>query len=752
MSEQTETSNHRQKPGWRSLSVTMSIQMLLITIAPLIIVAVAVVISLSRSVENLEQCILSTRQEMAHDVVGTTLQGEAEVTMAAIDTYMGERIHDVTEWANTLVVRRAAQEGATRAQELGLTALTETQIENKMKVTRALIHDAELEEYLTSLSVRTPAFTEMFFTDEHGFTVAYNNKPSDFVQAGEAWWDTAWDKGIYVGSVQYDDSAGVYSVEIAVRIDDAGGQPLGVLKAVLNISALQELATEARSRVTGSVVRLFTHHGDQIADTASENAPNMIMTDMGNLLQRNWESARLILEKHQEESGYLLDQRDLDGQPVVVGYAASAPGSTYGVQGFDGFAWVVTVGQPAEIAFAILHGLDEAVTQMSKTRLSILGLMLAVCVVTALGAIMAAVLTSRRIVRPIVRLASASQRISAGDLSTTVQVEQLNEIGELEDAFRRMSEQLRQMLDSEREQRQDLQRLMDSEWEQREHLQHLIVQIREATTDLSAAVAEILTATTQQVSGANEQSAAISQTTTIVEEVKIISEQSIERAQEVVDTSRRTIGVSRSGQQAVQDTLASMAHIKGRVEGIAENILTLSEQTQRVGEIIATVNDLAAQSNILALNASVEAARAGEHGKGFAVVAVEVRNLAEQSRQATTQVKTILLDIQKAINATVMATEEGTKAVDQGGQLAARTREIIEQLSGVIEESAQTAMQMMAGGQQQASGVEQIALAMQNISQATMQSLTSTHQTEKAARDLNELARRLTENVEQYQL
>jgi methyl-accepting chemotaxis protein len=283
-------------------------------------------------------------------------------------------------------------------------------------------------------------------------------------------------------------------------------------------------------------------------------------------------------------------------------------------------------------------------------------------------------------------------------------------------------------------------------------LHRMILQIHDAANNLSTAATEILTATTQQATGANQQSAAISQTTTTVDEVKVISEQAIQRAQEVVDASQRTVQVSRSGEEAVQETISSMAQIKARVEGIAENILALSAQTQQIGEIIATVNDIAAQSNMLALNASVEAARAGEHGKGFAVVAAEVRNLAEQSRQATLQVKTILLDIQNGINATVMATEEGTKVVDQGLGLAGQTGEAIEQLANVINEAAQAAMQMRAGGQQQATGVEQISLAMQNINQVTAQSLASTRQTEKAARDLNELACSLTETVERYQL
>ena len=283
-------------------------------------------------------------------------------------------------------------------------------------------------------------------------------------------------------------------------------------------------------------------------------------------------------------------------------------------------------------------------------------------------------------------------------------------------------------------------------------LQNMIARVRNAANDLNAGAAEILAATTQQAAGASEQSAAISQTTVTVDEVKTISEQATQRAQEVANASQHTVVVSHSGHSAVGDTIASMGNIKDRVASIAENILALSEQTKQIGEIIASVNDIATQSNMLALNASVEAARAGEHGKGFAVVAAEVRNLAEQSRQATAQVREILLDIQGGINATVMATEEGIKEVDVGLELASGAGDAIEGLATVINESAQVAMQMVAGGQQQASGVEQIALAMQNINQATQQSLASTHQAEKAARDLNDLARQMAETVEQYQL
>ena len=285
-----------------------------------------------------------------------------------------------------------------------------------------------------------------------------------------------------------------------------------------------------------------------------------------------------------------------------------------------------------------------------------------------------------------------------------------------------------------------------------ERLGEMTNQIREATTHISAAATEIMSATSKQATGASEQSAAISQTSTTIDEVKTVVEQAFAKAQTVAKQAQHTRSVSQGGKQAVTETVDSMSQIKEKVEGIAENILALSEQTQQIGEITATVNELASQSNLLALNASIEAARAGEHGKGFAVVAVEVRNLAEQSRQATAQVKAILSEIQRATNAAVMATEEGAKGVDSGVQLTRQAGETIQQLAANIAESASAAQQIVASAQQQTTGVEQIGLAIANINQATIQNLASTRQTEKSAQDLSSVARQLEALIAQYKL
>ncbi|MEW6756055.1 MAG: CheR family methyltransferase [Candidatus Latescibacterota bacterium] len=233
-------------------------------------------------------------------------------------------------------------------------------------------------------------------------------------------------------------------------------------------------------------------------------------------------------------------------------------------------------------------------------------------------------------------------------------------------------------------------------------------------------------------------------------EVRQTAQVASDKARHVSESAQKSVQVAQSGRQAVEESISGMGRIREQMGAIAETIVRLSEQSQAIGEIIATVNDLADQSNLLAVNAAIEAAKAGEQGRGFAVVAQEVKSLAEQSKQATAQVRAILGEVQKATSAAVMATEQGSKAVEAGVRQSTQAGQSIKTLADSTAEAAQAATQIAASSQQQQVGMEQVAVAMESIKQASAQNVASTHQAEAAAQNLHELGQKLRQLVEQY--
>jgi methyl-accepting chemotaxis protein len=276
-----------------------------------------------------------------------------------------------------------------------------------------------------------------------------------------------------------------------------------------------------------------------------------------------------------------------------------------------------------------------------------------------------------------------------------------------------------------------------------ENLRSLNAELQSGFSVLAASSAEILVTASQLAASASQTATAVSETATTTEEVKQTAQISNQKAKAVKETAEKAAAVSETGRKGFIETFEGMNGIREQMESIAESVVRLSEQGQAIGEIIATVNDLAEQSNLLAVNAAIEATRAGEYGKGFAVVAQEVRSLAEQSRQATTQVRTILMEVQKATSAAVMATEQGTKAVAAGVKQATDAGESIGVLTGGVDEAAQAAIQIAASIQQQLVGMDQIASAISNIRQATVENTAGALQLEASAKGLQELGARL---------
>lgn len=277
-------------------------------------------------------------------------------------------------------------------------------------------------------------------------------------------------------------------------------------------------------------------------------------------------------------------------------------------------------------------------------------------------------------------------------------------------------------------------------------------EISQVSNGLVLSANEIAASVSQVTSGAQENSAAVMETTTTVEEVKQTVNVTSQKAREVADRAQQGLQVAYDGRQTSEKLAIGMQHIRQQMTLVADTIMKLSEQSQAIIEITTTVEDLADQSNLLAVNAAIEAAKAGEHGKGFAVVAQEIKSLAEQSKQATKQVREILGDIQKATGVAVMATEQGSKAVDEGVQEAAWASESIQALSKNFSESTQSAAQIAAANKEQLVAIDQVTSAMQNIEEVTKQNVASMRQLEAAAQSLKDMGQDLTRSVASYKV
>jgi len=275
-------------------------------------------------------------------------------------------------------------------------------------------------------------------------------------------------------------------------------------------------------------------------------------------------------------------------------------------------------------------------------------------------------------------------------------------------------------------------------------------ELYEGISVISSASSEIIGVTSHLSSESSQTVRIVDETTDAVESVRIQTDRANQKTREVTEKAMKTSFVSKDGQRSIQDILDGMNQIRRQMDVIGTNVVKLSEQSNAVGEIIATVTDISEQSNLLAVNASIEAAKAGEFGKGFAVVADEIHNLAEQSKQATSHIRTILTDIQRGVSGTVISVDRGSASVEDTVRLTSQAREAIEVLASAVADSSKEAYEIADSIGEQASGMDRISHAMEKIQEAARKNLENTQKAEKTAGDLHELGIRLKKITEQY--
>lgn len=264
--------------------------------------------------------------------------------------------------------------------------------------------------------------------------------------------------------------------------------------------------------------------------------------------------------------------------------------------------------------------------------------------------------------------------------------------------------------------------------------------INQASSAIASSSTEIGATIEQQERTATQQATSVNETTTTMDELGASSRQVAEQAEASVAGAKRALLLTQGGAKAVESTLEGMEELKQRVSAIAEQIVLLSEQTGQIGNISALVSDLANQTNILALNAAVEAVRAGEHGKGFAVVASEIRKLADQSKKSAEKINTLVREIQASINSTVMVTEEGTKTVEEGVQIAQKTADAFTGVAEAVNDVVLNNQQIFLNIKQQAIAVQQVVEAMNALNLGAKETAGGISQARMGTQKLSEAA------------
>jgi len=333
------------------------------------------------------------------------------------------------------------------------------------------------------------------------------------------------------------------------------------------------------------------------------------------------------------------------------------------------------------------------------------------------------VVSQRRVTRPLKNMAEAMAPVALGDLRSPALADSNDEPGLLAAAFNQMVSSLR----------------------------YFLAESKTMTEEVATASNEIATSAQQQVTSLTESATSINEITTVAEQFKTTMREFVDRARAVEEAAEETGKRSNEGLGLTRESVTRIDQVRNNARAAGESVLDLAAQMQRINEITTTVNEIAEQTKLLSLNASIEAARAGEGGRGFAVVATQVRELANQSKEAVGRIESIIAETRNTMQTVVAQIEDGSQLSDESSEIVKKVTEAFEQIATAVFQTTDAMKQISVGAKDQERGITDLANGIAQVDTASSEALAGAQQTQKSIAAIDERIGTLNDRMNRFQ-
>lgn len=549
-----------------------------------------------------------------------------------------------------------------------------------------------LNRALSSIE-RTNGYLHAYLGKRNGLMIMPDyDLPSGYDPRERPWYRQAVEEGGSIMTAPYQDAADggsmIISFAAPVKRD---GELLGVVGVDVPLADLIKRISRTRVGTYGNAYLLMAS-GEFISHPKN---PELVMRRFQDVDP----SMKKAFEQLQGSSG-LIEYR-LKGKRKFVAYAAIPGTELYACAGFP-------------------LGVVEA--EINK---QIFGQTLVGVAIAGVGMI-ALIILVNILLRPIARLVDRLRDIAEGegDLSISLDQSRTDELGKVGYYFNEFMAKLRDTLQ----------------------------EVNQNSNDVAASSTQLASNVGSMNQGVRDQESRTTELAAAIEQMNATVAQIAENAQSTAEQSQQTFERAQGGQQSVGQTVEKMSQIARNVRSAASTIESLGESASQIGAIIDVINDIADQTNLLALNAAIEAARAGEHGRGFAVVADEVRKLAERTQEATQQITQMISGLQGETQSAVQGIESSVTHVEEGNRIASDAGARLDEIIALNQQTTDMITQIATAAEQQSATTSEISRNVDQITESASDNARQLHQVQQATEHLSEIAEDLHSIVGRFQL